>query len=124
LTYLLVSQLFKVFVFNLFVLSTSWRFASITILMVVLITSVLVIAMRLDGKRKLPWVIIAGTIGFPTSRLLLLAIDKYIYPFLIPTDFTIFNLTITNGIFGSLFGLLLGFGLGLQKENNTPQINS
>jgi len=117
--YLLAKQLFHLFIFG-----TPWRFVGVTILMLILVASVFVVAIKLDNKRRLPWVVVTGTIAYPTVRLLMLAVDKFIYPSLISADLTLVNITVTNGIYGILFGLLLGLGLGSQKENNLPQLTT
>jgi len=117
--YLLAKQFFHLFIFG-----NPWRFVGVTILMLILVASVFVVAIKLDNKRKWPWVVVIGTIAYPGVRLLMVAVDKFVYPSLITTDLTLVNITVTNGIYGVLFGLLLGLGLGFQKENNPPQLTT
>ena len=122
--YLSVKQIFNLFIFNLFIFQAPWRFVGLIILMVILIASVFIIAGKISDSRKLLWVIVTGAVGSPATRLLLLLVGRLIYPQMITLDTTTthWDISISNLIYGTLFGLFLGLGLGLQKKNSPPQI--
>lgn len=108
--------------FALSAFSITWRFVAASLLILTFIASVFVAAIRLDDQRRVPWVVVAGAIAGPGSRLVLLAINNLTYPSWLSTDFTLLPISITNGFYGILFGLLLGIGLGVHKENQSPHL--
>jgi hypothetical protein len=122
--YLWVEQLSNFLVFN-----TPWRFVGLTILMVILIASVFILAINIDSRRKLPWVVIAGTVGYPALSYLVYFVVQLISP-PIPSSgvlnsmhpFFWFELALSDGAYGILFGLLLGMVLGFQNKSNPSQI--
>lgn len=114
---------------NFLVFSTPWRFVGLTILMVILVASVFVLAIKIDGRRKLPWVVIAGTIGHPILSYLVYFIIQLSSPPIPPSGilndgrpFFWLELALSNGVYGILFGLLLGVALGFQNKNNASPI--
>lgn len=114
---------------NLFVFNTPWRFVGLMLLMTILIASVFVLGLKIDGSRKLLWVVIAGTIGRPVLSYLTYFIAQIISPPIpssgILTDghpFFWLELILSNGVYGILIGLLLGLVLGLQNRNSPPEI--
>lgn len=110
--YLWVERLFALLPFR-----TPWRFVGLVVLMAILITSVFIFGKKLDKKRKLSPLIIAGTIGYPATRLIMFIIIKLIYPSIVTfnTTFDSSTILISNAIYGILFGLFLGSILGFQK---------
>ena len=122
--YLSVKQFFNLFIFNLFIFQAPWRFIDLIILMVILIASVFIIAGKISDSRKLLWVIVTGAVGSPATRLLLLLVGRLIYPQMITLDTTTthWDISISNLIYGTLFGLFLGLGLGFQKKDSPQKI--
>ena len=127
--YALFAYLWVELLSNLLVFNTPWRFVGLAILMVILVASVFVLAININGRRKLPWVVIAGAVGHPALSYLVYFIVRLISPPIPPSEilnsgrpFFWLELAISNGIYGILLGLLLGFVLGFQNKSNPPSV--
>lgn len=114
-TYLWVDQLFDLLVFQ-----SLWRFAGLTILLVILVASAFLAAIKLDSE-VLP-VMIAGTFGFPLVRPLMTFALGLFAPSTFTPNLNNVWIIITNAIYGVLFGLLLGIMLGFQNKSESRQI--
>lgn len=121
-TYLYVKELFNIFIFT-----TPWRFASLVILMVVLVGGVLVVFQKSESNRKTIWIVIAGAVGYPVMSNLVYFIAQLIPQSILTwgmhPDEPYFWLTLaaSQAGYGILFGLFVGLVLGFQKKNNPPQ---
>jgi hypothetical protein len=126
-TDLYVGQLFHLFVFD-----TPWRFVGLTILMLILVVSVFVLALKSDDRQELPLIVILGAVGYP----LVLYIGRFFHGRILPSldlayqaDYSVsafwrsvFIVSIEQAIYGILFGLLLGLVLGIQKKSDSPPL--
>lgn len=127
--YPLISYLYVKQLFNIFIFTTPWRIVSLAILMVILIGSVFVIAIKSESGRKTIWVVIAGAVGYPVMSYLMYFIAQLISPpmpswGIIHSERPFFwlEIAVSNGAYGILFGLLVGLVLGFQKKNSPSQI--
>jgi hypothetical protein len=127
LTYLFLEQLLTHFVFM-----TPWRFIGSATWFVALMIRIFILARKIDGRRKIPFVVIAGTLVYPIIMSLAFFFATLIFP---PTvlyaqfDFSTatlwrrtFMLAIEQTIYGTVIGLFLGLGLGFQEKSGPPEI--
>lgn len=116
---------------NLLVFNTAWRFVGLAMLMVILVASVFILAIKMDARRKLHWVVTAGAVGHPALSYLVYFLVQLISP-PIPTSgiltdghpFFWLEIVLSNAVYGILLGLLLGLVLAFQNNSNPPSITA
>jgi hypothetical protein len=106
-----------------------WLFVAVMILLAMFLGSVIVTVMI--GGRKLPWMVIAGAVGYPVLSHVGMLIARLIHlpmpePGIGVSEISPFVLQVSaiaqQAIFGILFGLVLGIFFGYQKRNSPPKI--
>ena len=101
-------------------------------LMLIILCSLLIFVLKIE--RKMPWIVVAGAIGYPISYY---SMSYFAYDILrfsgpqlgmaiTPENFIVYQLNsaIVEASVGALFGLILGLILGYQRNNNQPQLTA
>lgn len=122
----LLTNLFLERLFEFFVFKTPWRFVGSAILMAALVMSVFILARKIDGRRKIPLVVIVGAAGYPIIMFLAYffagltaGLSSQFYSFT-PFWQRTLMFAIEQAIYGTLFGSLLGLVFGFQKKSGPP----
>jgi hypothetical protein len=121
-TYFYIQLLFK-----LGIVETPKMFIALIIMVVIYIGSVLLMAIKCENARKVPWMFIVVAVGHHLiARLIhwqlfhpITTFSSYNEPAF--WQFT-FQMAMDQSIYGILFGLLIGLALGFQAKSNSPQM--
>jgi hypothetical protein len=136
--YPLIAYFYVQFLFKLSVIETPWMFIALMVLILTYIASICVYALKSGVERKSIWMIAAGALGFPlmpyaghiiVEWVSLLIPVPVIPPSGIPSGSAaawrlFFRMALDNSIYGMIFGLLMGSMVGLQKNNDSPQLTA
>jgi hypothetical protein len=124
--YPLSTYLFIKFLFLFWVEITPWFFVTLIVFVVTVIETVFLVVAR--NRKKVPWMVIAGAIGYPILfyGVFYLAYEVIHLPSpgigepISPEEFIVYELNymVVEASLGAIFGLLLGIIWGYQRKND------
>jgi len=121
--YPLIASLYLQLLFRIPIIQTPWMFIALLILIMIYIGSVFLIAVKSESSPKLPWLVIAGVVGY----FLLPPVGSFLTSLLRPLIDSIMFLagvSIYGILYGALYGLLFGVLLGFHKKNGISEMKA
>jgi hypothetical protein len=118
--------------FKLGLVETPKMFIALMFMVCIYIGSVFFLAIKIEGKRKIPWIVIISAVGYFLMPYLVRLIPQQLFPSvtfpnqMYYTDPIFWKFTILTAIQQAIyvipFGLLIGVALALQHKSNPPEL--